>query len=367
MQDVNSGQPLLEVLDSSYGSVDVEAAAAASVYIRVRDAREARTEGDENASIIPADGVLVQYANITAEVMDANPTWKVIGRYGVGVDTIDLAAASARSIAVVNVPDYCEEEVATHAAALVLDANRRITAADALVRRGEWADWAQLRPIAPLSTATLSLIGVGRIGREVIRLMRPFVGRIIAHDPYAGAIEGVELVDLDTALAEGDVVSLHLPLSAATHHLIGADAIARMKPTATLVNVSRGGLVDGAALAAALHDGRLASAALDVLETEPPAADDPLLAAPNTIITNHLAWYSEASEQRLRARLAERCAAVLRGRDIPSLVNRQGLADAAGAASSEAGRHAASVTTETIGAEAPTEPATAAVPTLEHS
>ncbi|WP_177232205.1 C-terminal binding protein [Agromyces sp. CF514] len=362
MQDVNSGQPLLEVLDSSYGSVDVEAGAAASVDVRVRDARDARAagNGDTNTNPTPADGVLVQYADITAEVMDANPTWKVIGRYGVGVDTIDLAAASARGVAVVNVPDYCEEEVATHAVALMLDANRRITAADALVRRGEWADWAQLRPIAPLSTATLSLIGVGRIGREVIRMMTPFVGRIIAHDPYAGASEGIELVDLDTALAEGDVVSLHLPLTAETHHLIGADAIARMKPTATLVNVSRGGLVDGAVLAAALHDGRLAFAALDVLETEPPTADDPLLAAPNTIITNHLAWYSEASEQRLRARLAERCAAVLRGRDIPSLVNRQGLADAAAAASSEAGRHAVSVTTEAV--TAPT-----AVPTLEHS
>jgi D-3-phosphoglycerate dehydrogenase len=270
--------------------------------------------------------VLVQYADITAEIMDANPSWKVIGRYGVGVDTIDLAAASARSIPVVNVPDYCEEEVATHAVALILDANRRITSADALVRRGGWVDWGRLRPIAPLSTATLALIGVGRIGREVIRLMRPFVARIIAHDPFAGELDGVELVDLDTALAEGDIVSLHCPLTAETRHLIDQAAIARMKPTATLVNVSRGGLVDGGALATALHEGRLAMAALDVLEIEPPSADDPLLSAPNTIITNHLAWYSEASEQRLRARLAERCAAVLRGRDIPSLVNRAALA-----------------------------------------
>lgn len=346
-------QALLEVLDSSYGSVEIEAAAAASAQVMVRDARSEL--GSLNGGR-PADGVLVQYANITGDVMDANPTWKVIGRYGVGVDTIDLDAASARGIAVVNVPDYCEEEVATHAVALMLDANRRITAADALVRRGEWADWAQLRPIRPLSTATLSLIGVGRIGREVIRMMRPFVGRIVAHDPFAGDLEDVELVDLETALAEGDIVSLHCPLTADTHHLVGADAIARMKPTATLVNVSRGGLVDGVALAAALQGERLAFAALDVLETEPPVADDPLLSAPNTIITNHLAWYSEASEQRLRARLAARCAAVLRGREIPSLVNRQGLSDAAAFAPGAGGRHAASVTT-----------ATTVTPTLEHS
>ncbi|GAA1830381.1 C-terminal binding protein [Agromyces salentinus] len=358
-RELSGTQPLLEVLDSSYGSVDVEAAAAASVDVEVRDARG---EDGSLSGGAPADGVLVQYASITAEVMDANPTWRVIGRYGVGVDTIDLDAASARSIPVVNVPDYCEEEVATHAAALMLDANRRITAADALVRRGGWADWAQLRPIAPLSTATLSLIGVGRIGREVIRLMRPFVGRIIAHDPFAGGLDDVELVDLETALAEGDLVSLHCPLTADTHHLVDAAAIARMKPSATLVNVSRGGLVDGAALAAALHDGRLAFAALDVLETEPPAADDPLLAAPNTIITNHLAWYSEASEQRLRARLAERCAAVLRGHEIPSLVNRQGLADAAAFGPGGSGRRAASADAASARSTS-TEPSTA---TLEH-
>ena len=325
----HGAKPLLEVLDSSYGDVEVESAAAAPAEVEVRDARA--EQGSLNSGTL-ADGVLVQYATITAEVMDANPGWKVIGRYGVGVDTIDLAAASARSIPVVNVPDYCEEEVATHAVALMLDANRRITAADALVRRGEWADWAQLRPIAPLSATTLSLIGVGRIGREVIRLMRPFVSRIVAHDPFAGDLEGVELVDLDTALAEGDIVSLHLPLTADTHHLVDAEAIARMKATATLVNVSRGGLVDGASLAAALHDGRLAMAALDVLETEPPTTDDPMLAAPNAIITNHLAWYSDASEQRLRARLAERCAAVLRGRDVASIVNRAALDRAAASA-----------------------------------
>ncbi|MRX44627.1 C-terminal binding protein [Agromyces kandeliae] len=327
----DGGAPMLEVLDSSYGGIELEAAAAARFDVDVRDARDA---DGSRIGAGPADGVLVQYGPITGADMDANPSWKVIGRYGVGVDTVDVAAASARSISVVNVPDYCEEEVATHAVALILNAARRISAADSLVHRGGWADWTRLRPIAPLSTATLSLIGVGRIGSEVIRMMRPFVGRIIAHDPYASALDDVELVDLDTALADGDVVSLHCPLTSDTHHLIGADSIARMKPTATLVNVSRGGLVDGAALAAALREGRLAAAALDVLEAEPPTADDPLLSAPNAIITNHLAWYSEASEARLRERLAERCAAVLRGREVPSLVNRAALADRTGSASS---------------------------------
>ena len=306
---------LLHVFDSSYGDVTVEKSAAEVHGVDLADARS-----DSRA----ADGVLVQYASITGEVMDANPTWRVIGRYGVGVDTIDIAAASQRGIAVVNVPDYCEEEVSTHAAALILAATRRIADADALVRQGRWADWSELRPIWSLSTATLALVGIGRIGRETIRLLAPFFGRVIAYDPFASPIDGVELVSFEEALAQGDVVSLHCPLTPDTHHLVNAERLALMKPTAYLVNVSRGGLVDGHALAAALEANAIAGAALDVLETEPPLGD-PLLDAPRVILTNHIAWYSQQSELRLRHLLAERCAAVLAGQDIPSLVNRAAL------------------------------------------
>lgn len=305
----------LAVLDSSYGDVAIERAAAAGAGVDVVDAR---------TDSAPVDGLLVQYATIGAADFDAHPEWRVIGRYGVGVDTIDLAAASARGIPVVNVPDYCEEEVATHAAALILSTVRRIAAADALVRAGRWQDWPTLRPIQAMSASTLSLIGTGRIGRETIRLVAPFFGRVVAYDPYAGPIDGVELVSLDDALALGDVVSLHCPLTEQTRHIVDARAIDLMKPSAYLVNVSRGGLVDGHALAAALTAGRIAGAALDVLETEPPVGD-PLLDAPNVTLTNHLAWYSEQSEQRLRHLLAERCAAVLSGGDAPSIVNKQHL------------------------------------------
>jgi D-3-phosphoglycerate dehydrogenase len=305
----------LAVLDSSYGDIAVEQRAGQQYGVEVIDARTDPTA---------ADGVLVQYARVGAAEFDANPNWRVVGRYGVGFDTIDLAEASRRGIPVVNVPDYCEEEVATHAAALILNAARRVSAADALVREGRWSDWPQLRPIQALSVSTLALVGIGRIGRETIRLLAPFFARVVAFDPYAEPIDGVDLVDLDTALSTGDVVSLHCPLTPETHHLIDAAAIARMKSGAYLVNVSRGGLVDAAALTAALTDGRLAGAALDVLESEPPV-DDPLLAAPNVILTNHIAWYSEQSELRLRHLLAERCAAVLTGSDAPSIVNRDAL------------------------------------------
>ncbi len=311
----------LAVLDSSYGDIAVEAAAAAALGVEVVDAR---------VDASPVDGVLVQYATVGAAELDAHPEWRVIGRYGVGVDTIDLAAASERGIPVVNVPDYCEEEVATHAAALVLAATRRVGEADALVRAGRWAEWNTLRPVRALSGMTLSLLGVGRIGRETIRLLSPFFGRIIAHDPWAADVPGAELVSLEEALAEADVLSLHAPLTADTHHIIDAAAIARLKPTAYLVNVSRGGLVDSAALAAALHEGRLAGAALDVLEQEPPAGD-PILDAPHVTLTNHLAWYSEESEERLRSLLAERCASVVTTGDAPTIVNRADLAARRGA------------------------------------
>ena len=303
---VHRAAPVLAVYDTSYGDVRIETEAAAAHGVAIRSAIEDRSQADG------ADGVLVQYATITAETMDAHPEWRVIGRYGVGVDTIALAAARERRIAVVNVPDYCEEEVATHAASLVLAATRKLLPADRMVREGRWGDWAQLRPILPLSGCTLGLVGTGRIGRATARLLSPFFGSVIAYDPAATEpVPGVELVDFDEVVRRSDVLSLHCPLLPETAHLIDADVLAAMKPTSYLVNVSRGGLVDSAALARALRAGRLAGAALDVLETEPPAPDDPLLDAPNLLVTNHLAWYSQESERRLRHLLAERCAAVL--------------------------------------------------------
>lgn len=312
----------LAVLDTAYGDVEVERLAAQELGVGIVDARGGAADAAD------ADGVLVQFASIGAAEMDAHPRWKVIGRYGVGVDTIDVDAASARGIRVVNVPDYCEEEVATHAAALALSSVRRVPHADRLVRDGGWMRWRELTPMPALSDATLGVVGLGRIGRETIRLLRPFFGRVVGFDPFVTELAGVEVVPLDTVLAESDVLTLHLPLTAATRHLIDAGALARMKSSAHLVNVSRGGLVDTAALARALEAGALGGAAVDVLETEPADPDDPLLRAPRAIVTNHIAWYSERSEPRLRRLLAERCASVVLGAGAPSIVNAAALAAA---------------------------------------
>lgn len=311
----------LAVLDTSYGDIHVERDAAAESGVSVFDVRA----GDRDAG--DADGVLVQFATIGPDEMDRHPSWRVIGRYGVGIDTIDVEAATGRGIRVVNVPDYCEEEVATHAAALALASVRRVPQADRLIRQGGWARWRDLTPIPALSESTLGVVGLGRIGRETIRLLKPFFGRVVAYDPFVDTSDAAELLPLEGVLAHADVVTLHLPLSAVTHHLIDAAALALMKPTAHLVNVSRGGLIDTRALAEALAAGALGGAALDVLEAEPPAPDDPALSAPNLVVTSHVAWYSERSEPRLRGLLASRCAAVLTGGVVPSVVNAAALAE----------------------------------------
>jgi D-3-phosphoglycerate dehydrogenase len=304
--------PRLVVLDASFGEIGIESEAAAAYGVSVEDAG-----GVSGAAVVEAagtaDGVLVQYGQITAEIIEQCPSWRVIGRYGVGVDNVDLDAATEHGIAVINVPDYCVEEVATHAAALLLAGWRR-------------GDWKVLQPIQPLSSSTLGLVGIGRIGGEVIRLLSPFFGRIISFDPVQNPPAGVQAATLDEVFTEADVISLHCPLTPETRDLVNAERLESMKPGALLVNVSRGPLVDTAALNAALRSGTIAGAALDVLPQEPPDADDPLLSAPNLLLTNHSAWYSEVSLVRLRRLLAQRCCDALAGEPVPTVVNARDLA-----------------------------------------
>ena len=317
----------LVVLDSSFGDIEVELEAAAPYGVTVEDAGGVSGQAIVEAAGA-ADGVLVQFTPIGADVIEQCPGWRVIGRYGVGVDNVDLEAATRRGVAVINVPDYCVEEVATHTAALVLAGTRRLAQSRALIDAGRWGDWREIRPVEPLSARTLGLVGVGRIGAEVARLLSPFFGRTIAYDPVSEPPRGVDAAELDEVFAEADVVSLHCPLTPETRNLVDADRLASMRPHAMLVNVSRGGLVDTAALAAGLEAGRPALAALDVLPQEPPDGDDPLLRAPNLLLTNHTAWYSETALVTLRRLTAERCCAYLAGEPVPTLVNARELAAA---------------------------------------
>jgi D-3-phosphoglycerate dehydrogenase / 2-oxoglutarate reductase len=328
----------LVALDSGYGDVQVESVAARAFDVTITDAGNLSPE-DALASADGAEGVLVCHLKLDAAVIARFPTWRVIGRYGAGFDNVDVEAASQAGIAVINVPDYCFEEVATHTAALVLAAWRKLFQARRLVDDGAWRELAPLLPIAPLSGCTLGLVGAGRIGSEVVRLLGPFFEEVIAYAPSRRVPAGARWADLETVFAHSDVLSLHCPLTPETANLVDAARLASMKPGALLVNVSRGGLVDSTAVAEALRSGRLGGLALDVLPTEPPPADEPLLALPNVLVTNHIAWYSDVSTVRLRQLLAERCAAYLVDRPVPSVVNAAALAppDATWPAAHESG------------------------------
>jgi D-3-phosphoglycerate dehydrogenase len=249
-----------------------------------------------------ADGIIITTHPFGAEHIAAlGPRVRVIGRAGIGLDAIDLEAAEQAGLAVINFPDYATNEVATHAVALLLALHRRLVEADRLARR-PWGEQSWLAGIEPLESLTLGLVGLGRIGRATAERMRPLVGAMLAFDPAAPPLpDGVGRCDsLDELLESSDLVSLHLPLLPATEKLLGAAQFERMRPGALLVNVSRGGLIDEDALVDALTAGEIGGAALDVFAHEPPASGARILAAPNTVLSPHVAWFSTASGPKVR-------------------------------------------------------------------
>jgi len=321
---ISGGERHLVALDTEYDDVSIESEAARPFGVAISDASSLSPEV-ALASANAADGVLVCRMQLDAAVIARFPTWRVIGRYGVGFDNVDAEAAGRAGIAVVNVPDYCVEETATHTAALVLAAWRKLIQARRLVDDGGWRDLSPLLPIPPLSRCTLGLVGAGHTGTEVAPLLGPFFREVVAYTPSRRVPPGVRWAELGTVFAESDVVSLHCPLTPETENLVDGARLGSMKRGALLVNVSRGRLLDAGAVAEALRAGRLGGLALDVLPTEPPRPDEPLLALPNVLCTNHIAWYSDDSTIRLRRLLGERCAAYLAGLPVPSVVNAGAL------------------------------------------
>ncbi|BEU88460.1 C-terminal binding protein [Selenomonas sp. TAMA-11512] len=287
--------------------------------------KQCRTEEDVIRECGDAVALLDQYAPITRKVMESLPNLKAVGRYGVGVNTVDLDAATELGICVLNVPDYCQDEVSNHAFALLLACSRKLTVLSDQVQSGEW-DYKIGKPIFRLRGQTLGLVGFGRIPRMVAEKAKAFSLRVVAYDPYVleadAAALGVELVSIDALLETSDLVSLHVPLTKDTQHLINEERLAKMKPTAILVNTSRGPLVDELALCRALKDGKLAGAGLDVTENEPLEKESELRGLPNVIITPHVAWYSEEAELDLKTKNARNTAEVAAGIDNPAIVNR---------------------------------------------
>lgn len=282
-----------------------------------------------------ADAVIVFHeVSITSAVIETLKQCKVIGRTGVGIDNVDLAAAGAKGIYVCNVPDYGVDEVADHAMALALGCVRGLMRIERGIRESlaPW-DFHAMRPARRLAGATMGIVGLGRIGTATALRAKAFKMRVLACDPYIPAgfdkAVGVEMVDLPTLLTESDVVSLHVPLTDETRHMIDAAALATMKRDAVLVNTARGAVADVDALAAALKNGTIAGAGIDVLPIEPPDVHMPLIRLwqgehhppVNLILTPHVAFYSEASMQEMRVKAAAGVAGVLRGEPPRNCVN----------------------------------------------
>lgn len=268
---------------------------------------------EQAVALLPeADGVLTAFLDLSAERVKSMARAKVIARYGIGVDNVDLAAARERGIVVTNVPDYCVEEVATHTVAMLLSLLRKLPEADRHVRAGGWGV-AGVRPLRRVSELTVGLIGFGRIARLVAETLAPLGPTLLATDPYARSVpDRVRLVGQDELLAASDAVLLHAPLTPDTAGLIDAAALRAMKPGALLVNASRGGLVDLAAVTAALREGRLGGAALDVFPTEPVDLAS-LSDVPNLQVSSHIAYYSEEALQESQRKAATQIVRVLAG------------------------------------------------------
>ena len=263
---------------------------------------------------------------IDAEVIEAGKRLRVISQFAVGVDNIDVAAATARGIPVGHTPGVLTDATADMTFALLMAGARRIPEGIEKVRAGEWRTWDPLGLLgAEVWGATLGIVGLGRIGTAVARRARGFGMRILYHDPARKpdleAELGLEHVSLDDLLAQADFVSLHCPLIPETHHLIGEQALRRMKPTAILVNAARGPVVDTDALVRALRRGWIAAAALDVTDPEPLPAGHPLLDLSNCIVVPHLGSATVAARERMATRAAENLLAGLRGERLPYCVN----------------------------------------------
>jgi D-3-phosphoglycerate dehydrogenase len=286
-----------------------------------------RTEEEVIAACRDADALINQYAPLSGKAIAALDHCRVIARYGVGVDTVDLEAATAKGICVANVPDYCQDEVADHALALLLGWARKVLIAHQKVKGGTW-DFNVTRPIYRLRGRVLGLVGFGMIPQSLAEKVKPLGLQVIAYDPFipeeVARQKGVGLVSLEQLCERADFVSVHAPLTKSTKGMMGADQFKRMKKEAILINTSRGPVVDEKALVEALSAGLIAGAALDVLEQEPVRADHPLLAMDNVILTPHVAWYSEQSAAEMRCKAAMGVADVLLHGEYPKyLINKQ--------------------------------------------
>lgn len=313
------------ITDFDYVDVEIERRILEEAGFEVV-AAQCRTEEEVVEAGSGASALLTQYAPITARVMDGLSELRMVGRYGVGYDVVDVEAARERGLWVANVPDYGTEEVASHALSMAFALLRHLPLYDRAVMEGRWHPHST-GPLVRLKNLTLGVVGLGRIGGTFARRAAPWFGRTLGCDPYLDAWpEGVEQASLEEVFSESLLVSLHAPLTEETRGLVDRGLLERMPEEAYLVNTARGGMVVMDDLLWALEEGLLAGAALDVLPHEPPPADHPLLGNPNVILTPHAAYYSLEAEEEARTKAARNVVAWARdGRPLyPVVEGRSG-------------------------------------------
>jgi D-3-phosphoglycerate dehydrogenase len=315
--------PVVAITDYTFPSLEIEERLLAPLA----DVRAGQCKTPE--LLIPlvrdADAVITQFAPVRAEVIAAMHKARVIVRYGIGVDNVDLEAARDRGIPVCNVPDYCIDEVADHTLAFILATTRQVVPNTLLLREGKWGLATPLDQMRALRDLTVGIVGFGRIGREVANRLGPFKCPRLVSDPVvpADAIHsaGCEAVSLSDLLAQADVVTLHCPSTPATRRLLNRDSLAQMRRGAVVVNLARGDLIETAALVEALQSGQLSAAAIDVCDPEPIPTGSPLRALPNVITAAHIASASVPAVKTLRETAAKIAACALRGEALPNVVN----------------------------------------------
>lgn len=312
------------ITDYTFPSLEIEQEVLDAVDARIV-AGQCKTAELLKPLVADADAVITQFAPITAEVIGAMNRAKVIVRYGIGVDNVDLEAARKKGIPVCNVPDYCIDEVADHTLAFILGTTRQVVPNTLYLREGEWGLATPLEQMRTLRDQTVGIVGFGRIGREVASRLAPFKCRRLVFDPVVSEAEikasGCEKVSMDQIFQQSTILTLHCPSNEHTKRMINTQSLEQMPQGAILVNLSRGDLVDTQAAIDALHSGHLAAAALDVFAPEPLPSDSPFRQLPNLIVSAHIASASPRAVSTLRKTAASIALLALQGKSLPNVVN----------------------------------------------
>lgn len=315
--------PKVAITDYTFPDLEIEKSILDPIAQVV--AGQCKTPAELIELVQSADAVITQFAPVNAAVIDSMQCAKVIVRYGIGVDNVDLQAAKRKGIPVCNVPDYCIDEVADHTLAFILSMTRQVVPNALAIREGKWGLASDLSSMRTLKDQCVGVVGFGRIGREVVGRLRAFKPRILVFDPAVDPAQieslGAQAASLDELLSKSDIVTLHCPSTPQTKKLLNRDSIATMKQGSLVVNLARGDLIDTPSMVEALQSGRWSGAAIDVCDPEPIPADSPLRSMPNVIAASHIASASPKAVRKLRESAAIHAANALKNLPLVHIVN----------------------------------------------